>query len=76
MAFFNFYRKSIELAKDDTKLQNSILLHYLHFPKYLLPKDFNIENIITKLANVKNSTVLLTIGRYYLNRKKVYLKMY
>ncbi|XP_016657442.1 uncharacterized protein LOC107882879 [Acyrthosiphon pisum] len=67
-------KKSIELAKGDTKLQNSILLHCIHFPKYLLSKDLNIENIITKLTNVKNSMVHLTIGRYYLNRKKDYEK--
>jgi len=54
---------------------NSILLHYIHFPKNLLSKDF-IDKIIKKLTNVKNSIVHLTIGRYYLNREKVCLKMF
>ncbi|XP_016658449.1 uncharacterized protein LOC100575167 [Acyrthosiphon pisum] len=67
-------KKTIDLVKKNTNKQNSVLLmHCLHYPKYLLSQEF-IDNIITKLTNVKNSYVHLTIGRYYLDREKDFVK--
>ncbi|XP_060870952.1 uncharacterized protein LOC132945272 isoform X2 [Metopolophium dirhodum] len=66
-------KKSIALAKGDPNKLNSILLYCLHYPKHLLSKNF-IDHTISKLNNIKNGCVHLTIGRYYLKREKDYEK--
>ncbi|CAI6358721.1 unnamed protein product [Macrosiphum euphorbiae] len=66
-------KKSIELAKDDPNKLNSILLSCLQYPKQLLSDNF-IDHIISKLTNIKNGFVQLSIGKYYLNREKDYEK--
>ncbi|CAI6353710.1 unnamed protein product [Macrosiphum euphorbiae] len=67
-------KKTIDLVKKNMDKQNPVLLmHCLHYPKYLLSQEF-IDNIITRLTNIKNSCVHLTIGRYYLDREKDYQK--
>eukprot|EP00102_Acyrthosiphon_pisum_P021228 XP_016658438.1 PREDICTED: uncharacterized protein LOC107883282 [Acyrthosiphon pisum] len=70
---YKIAKKSMALAKDDPNKLNSILLYCLHYPKNLLSKNF-IDHIISKLSNIKNGCVHLTIGRYYLKREKDYKK--
>jgi len=63
-------RKSVELAKDDTKQLYSCLLTCIDYPKELLSKSM-IDSIITKLENVRNSRVDQVLGKYYLKHEKV-----
>jgi len=65
-----FDRKSVELAKDDTKQLYSCLLTCIDYPKELLSKSM-INNLITKLENVKNSRVDQVLGKYYLKHEQV-----
>ncbi|XP_025197118.1 uncharacterized protein LOC112595929 [Melanaphis sacchari] len=65
--------KSVELAKDDTKQLYSCLLTCIDYPKEFLLKPM-IENLITKLTNVKNSRVDQVLGKYYLKNEKDYEK--
>jgi len=65
-----FNRKAIELAKDDTKQLYSCLMTCIDYPKELLSKS-TMDNLITKLENVKNSRVDQVLGKYYLKHEKV-----
>jgi hypothetical protein len=66
----DLYRKSVELAKDDTKQLYSCLLTCINYPKELLSKSM-IDNLIAKLTKVKNSRVDEVLGKYYLKNEKV-----
>ncbi|CAI6350792.1 unnamed protein product [Macrosiphum euphorbiae] len=70
---YEITEKSVELAKDDTKQLYSCLLTCIDYPKELLSKSM-MDNIITKLANVKNSRVDQVLGKYYLKHEKDYEK--
>jgi len=63
-------RKSVELAKDDTKQLYSCLLTCIDYPKELLSKSM-LDSIIAKLENVENSRVDQVLGKYYLKHEKV-----
>ncbi|XP_001946582.1 uncharacterized protein LOC100165115 [Acyrthosiphon pisum] len=65
-------KKSVELAKDDTRQLCFILMICIENPK-LLSKSI-IDNLITKLTNVKNSRVDQVLGLYYLKHEKDYAK--
>lgn len=65
--------KAIELAKDDIKQLYSCLLTYIDYPKQLLSKPV-VDNLITKLENVKNSRVDQVLGKYYLKHEKDFEK--
>lgn len=64
-----FDRKSVELAKDDINQLYFILMTNMKctkdFPKSIL------DNLITRLANLKNSCVDQVLGIYYLKHEKV-----
>ncbi|KAL4141617.1 hypothetical protein QTP88_004228 [Uroleucon formosanum] len=63
---------SIDLAKDDTSQLYFILLNCIDDLKQL--SKSTIDNLITKLANVKNSYVDQVLGLYYLKHEKDYVK--
>jgi len=65
-----FYRKAVELAKDDTKQLYSCLLTCIDYPKEFLSKSM-MDNIISKLENVKNSRIDQVLGKYYLKHEQV-----
>ncbi|XP_026822086.1 uncharacterized protein LOC113560423 [Rhopalosiphum maidis] len=66
-------KKSVELAKDNTKQLYSCLLTCINYPKELLSKSM-IDNLIEKLTKVKNSRVDEVLGKYYLKNEKDYKK--
>jgi len=64
-----FGRKSIELAKDDTTQLCFILMTCIEDSKLLSTSI--IDNLITKLTNIKNRCVDQVLGLYYLKHEKV-----
>lgn len=65
-----FGRKSIELAKDDTKLLYSCLLICIGYPEQFFSKSI-IKNVVTILSKVNNSRVDYVVGKYYFKKEKV-----